>query len=61
MLGIKGEPGTPDDPSQGLVWQSIVRQIDRAGAEDEFTSTADVPRGTFNAIRGALGAAGRRN
>jgi len=47
VLGIKGEPSTPDDPSQGLVWQSIVRQIVRAGAEDEFTSTAEVPRSTF--------------
>ncbi|MEJ7636616.1 MAG: BREX-2 system adenine-specific DNA-methyltransferase PglX [Singulisphaera sp.] len=41
VLGIKGEPSTPEDPAQGLVWQSIVRQIDRSGAEDEFTSTAD--------------------
>jgi len=47
VLGIKGEPGTPDDASHGLVWQSIVRQIDRAGAQDEFTSTADVTRTTF--------------
>ena len=28
VLGIKGEPGTPNDASQGFVWQSIVRQID---------------------------------
>ena len=39
VLGIKGEPGTPNDASQGFVWQSIVRQIDQAGAENEFTST----------------------
>ena len=31
VLGIKGEPSTPKMPSQGLVWQSILKQIDRAG------------------------------
>ncbi len=55
VLGIKGEPSTPDDPSQGLVWQSIVRQIDRAGAEDEFTSTADVQGKPLRLIRGVSG------
>ena len=48
VLGIKGEPSTPADPAQGLVWQSILRHIDIADAEDEFTSTADVPRSTFH-------------
>ena len=47
VLGIKGEPTTPEDASQGLVWQSIVKQIDIANAQDDFTSTADVPRTTF--------------
>ncbi len=47
VLGIKGEPATPDDASQGLVWQSILKQIDTANAQDNFTSTADVPRSTF--------------
>jgi hypothetical protein len=58
VLGIKGEPSTPDDPSQGLVWQSIVRQIDRAGAEDEFTSTAEVPRTTFASHPWSIGGGG---
>ena len=42
VLGIKGEPSTPDDASQGKVWQSIVRQIDGVGSQDEYTSTADI-------------------
>jgi hypothetical protein len=29
VMGIKGEPSTPDDPAQGLVWSAIVGQIDR--------------------------------
>ncbi|KAA0570336.1 BREX-2 system adenine-specific DNA-methyltransferase PglX [Azospirillum sp. Sh1] len=42
-LGIKGEPGTPDDPSQGLVWSSIVSQIDKLGSQDAFVSVVDMP------------------
>ena len=47
VLGIKGEPSTPADPSQGHVWLSILNQIDLANAEDDFTSTADVGRAIF--------------
>jgi hypothetical protein len=47
VLGIKSEPATPADASLGLVWQSILKQIDTANAQDNFTSTADVPRTTF--------------
>ena len=48
VLGIRGEPETPDDPAEGEVWRSIVRHIDQVGTEDEFTSTADVDRETFS-------------
>jgi len=58
VLGIKGEPSTPDDPSQGLVWQSIVSQIDTANAQDAFTSTADVPRTTFASHPWSIGGGG---
>ena len=58
VLGIKGEPSTPEDASQGLVWQSIVRQIDRVGAEDQFTSTAEVPRATFACHPWSIGGGG---
>ena len=27
VLGIKGEPSTPDDPAEGLVWQSILAHV----------------------------------
>jgi hypothetical protein len=58
VMGIKGEPNTPADPSQGLVWQSILKQIDRAAAQDEFTSTADVSRSTFNNHPWGIGGGG---
>ena len=38
VLGIRGEPGTPDDPAQGKVWRSIVEHIDNGGSQNEFVS-----------------------
>ena len=47
MLGIRGEPRTPSDPAQGLVWSSIISLIDRPGAENEFVSVSDTERRTL--------------
>jgi hypothetical protein len=47
VLGIKGEPSTPDDPAKGLVWTAIVEQIDRPGSESDYVSCADVERERF--------------
>jgi hypothetical protein len=58
VLGIKGEPSTPKDASKGFVWQSIVKQIDRAKTQDNFVSTADVPRTTFNSHPWSIGGGG---
>jgi hypothetical protein len=58
VLGIKGEPSTPDDASLGFVWRSIIGQIGRAGAQDEFTSVSDVPRSTFNIHPWSMGGGG---
>ena len=60
-LGIKGEPTPPEDASQGKVWRSVVQQIDTAGSQDEFTSTADVPRTTFNIHPWSIGGGGASN
>jgi hypothetical protein len=58
VLGIKGEPSTPEDASQGLVWQSIVRNIDKVGFQDEFISVADMPRSTFHRHPWSIGGGG---
>ncbi|QEL17818.1 BREX-2 system adenine-specific DNA-methyltransferase PglX [Limnoglobus roseus] len=58
VLGIKGEPTTPDDPAKGLVWQSILQQIDNGGVQDEFTSTADVGRDAFASHPWSIGGGG---
>lgn len=58
VLGIKGEPSTPDNPALGIVWQSILTHIDIVNAQDEFTSTADVPRETFAKHPWSIGGGG---
>lgn len=58
VLGIKGEPSTPDDPTQGKVWQSIVSHTDKADSHDEFTSTADIPRKSLSTHPWSIGGGG---
>jgi hypothetical protein len=58
VLGIKGEPSTPEDASQGMVWQSMLNQIDQIGSQSDFTSTADVPRATFARHPWSIGGGG---
>jgi hypothetical protein len=47
VLGIRGEPGRPDDPANGLVWSSIRDLVDKPGAENDFISVDDVERERF--------------
>ena len=58
VMGIKGEPSTPDDPARGLVWSAIVGQIDRAGSESEFVSVADTGRDVFGKHPWSIGGGG---
>ena len=58
VMGIKGEPSTPDDPAQGLVWSAIVDQIDQAGSESDFVSVADTARATFGKHPWSIGGGG---
>jgi hypothetical protein len=58
VMGIKGEPSTPDDPAQGLVWTAIVRQVDVASSESAYVSVADTPRTTFARHPWSIGGGG---
>ena len=58
VMGIKGEPSKPDDPTRGLVWRAIVEQVDRPGSEGEFVSVADMPRATLSQHPWSLGGGG---
>ncbi|MEG3626425.1 BREX-2 system adenine-specific DNA-methyltransferase PglX [Streptomyces poriticola] len=44
VRSIQGEPSIPDDPSQGMVWQAIRRQVDAGDSESEWVSVIDLPR-----------------
>src|SRR5262245_22052032 len=58
VLGIRGEPSSPEDASLGLVWRSIIENVDRLGAQTAFTSTADVARITFAKHPWSIGGGG---
>ncbi|MBM4076131.1 MAG: BREX-2 system adenine-specific DNA-methyltransferase PglX, partial [Planctomycetes bacterium] len=58
VLGIRGEPTTPDDPSQGLVWSAIVAQMDQPGSKSEFVSAGDSPRELFERHPWSIGGGG---
>lgn len=44
VLGIRGEPGTPDDPARGKVWTSIMDLLEQPGNRNDFVSVSDTPR-----------------
>ena len=58
VFGIKGEPSTPTDPSEGLVWGSILRQVDMPGSQSAFVSVNDTPREQFQKHPWSIGGGG---
>jgi hypothetical protein len=58
VMGIKGEPATPADPAQGIVWQAILQQIDQRDSESEWVSVADIPRVTLAKHPWSIGGGG---
>ena len=58
VLGIRGEPTPPDNPAHGLVWRAICEQIDTAGRESEWVSSADSSRSTFHHHPWSIGGGG---
>ncbi|MCM3687695.1 BREX-2 system adenine-specific DNA-methyltransferase PglX [Kocuria rosea] len=47
VLGVRGEPGTPEDPTKGLVWSELVAHIDNPGFDGTYVSVADLARETM--------------
>jgi hypothetical protein len=58
VMGIKGEPGTPDDPALGLVWSAILNQMDIVGSRSEFVSVGDTQRAVFGKHPWSMGGGG---
>lgn len=60
VLGINGEPSTPDDPAKGVCWQAIIEQIDKPGSESEWVSASDSPSDNFKSHPWSIGGGGMR-
>lgn len=58
VMGIRGEPSTPDEPSQGVVWSAITSQVDQPGSQSEFVSVGDSPREMFHKHPWSIGGGG---
>ena len=58
VLGIAGEQTTPNNPTEGLVWQAILRQIDVPGVQSRWVSSADSPRTKFHSHPWSIGGGG---
>jgi hypothetical protein len=58
VMGIKGEPSTPEEPARGLVWSAILAQVDQPGSESDFVSVADTPRESFHKHPWSIGGGG---
>jgi len=58
IMGIKGEPGTPVDPAQGVVWSAILDQVDKPTSESKFVSAADTERVMFGKHPWSIGGGG---
>ncbi len=44
VLGVRGEPGRPAQPENGLVWRSLADHVDSPGYEDEWVTVTDLDR-----------------
>src|SRR6185437_9153104 len=58
VLGVRGEPGAPDDPAKGLVWTTIVEQVGRPGSESAWVSVEDAVRERFASAPWSVGGGG---
>lgn len=58
VLGIRGEPTTPPDPSHGLVWTAITTQVDQPHSESAYISTTNTARTRFATHPWSIGGGG---
>lgn len=48
VLGVRGEPGRPENPEKGLVWQAIVNNVDDPTHNDQWVTVSDLARTTLS-------------
>lgn len=47
VLGVRGEPGRPENPEKGLVWQDIREHVDQPDYHSGWISVVDLPRASL--------------
>ncbi|MCA1671883.1 MAG: BREX-2 system adenine-specific DNA-methyltransferase PglX, partial [Actinobacteria bacterium] len=60
VLGIRGEPSQPAEPSKGLVWTAIASQVDRPGSESDWVGVQDLERSSLSTFPWVLLGGGGR-
>lgn len=58
VLGVRGEPSTPENAADGLVWRAIANQVERPNSESEWVSVVDLPRSQLAAHPWSLSGGG---
>ncbi|WP_447763835.1 BREX-2 system adenine-specific DNA-methyltransferase PglX [Pseudomonas reinekei] len=58
VLGIRGEPGTPEDAAKGKVWSSILELLPSTNAENDFISVLQQLRDVFSRHPWSVGGGG---
>ncbi|MFI1962682.1 BREX-2 system adenine-specific DNA-methyltransferase PglX [Streptomyces pathocidini] len=58
VLGVRGEPSQPEAAEDGLVWKSIVQQVEQPESESEWTSATDADRTQFTVFPWSLSGGG---
>ena len=48
VLGIRGEPSTPDIPAEGKVWRSVLKAIQSPDFENDYVSSSQTERELFH-------------
>jgi hypothetical protein len=61
VMGIKGEPATPENAEKGKVWTSIIDLIDQVGSENKFVSVDNIDNKRFYTHPWSLGGGGAEN
>ncbi len=47
-LGVRGEPGAPEDPAHGLVWSELMAAVDHPDTNGQYLTITDIPRGVLS-------------
>jgi hypothetical protein len=58
VMGIRGEPTTPEDPSRGLVWAAIAAQVDHPDSTSDWVSASNTARESFHKHPWSIGGGG---